>query len=113
MGLDLRADPVALTAELVDIPSESRHEQRIADEIEAALRAQAPHYEVIRNGDAVLARTHLGRPTRVLLAGHTDTVPAADNLPSPPRDADGHGRVAVGRARGVVVVHVLTLAHLG
>lgn len=82
MGLDLRADPIALTAALVDIPSESRHEQRIAAEIEAALREQAPHFEVIRNGDAVLARTHLGRPSRVLLAGHTDTVPAADNLPS-------------------------------
>ncbi|WP_395310448.1 succinyl-diaminopimelate desuccinylase [Mycobacterium sp. AMU20-3851] len=82
MGLDLRADPIALTAALVDIPSESRHEQRIADEIENALRAQAPHFEVVRNGDAVLARTHFGRPSRVLLAGHTDTVPAADNLPS-------------------------------
>lgn len=82
MGLDLRADPIALTAALVDIPSESRHEQHIADEIEAALRAQAPHFEVIRSGDAVLARTNLGRGSRVLLAGHTDTVPAADNLPS-------------------------------
>ncbi|MEX3647771.1 M20/M25/M40 family metallo-hydrolase, partial [Mycolicibacterium porcinum] len=82
MGLDLHADPIALTAALVDIPSESRHEQRIADEIEAALRAQAPWFEVIRNGDAVLARTHLGRPSRVMLAGHIDTVPAADNLPS-------------------------------
>ncbi|WP_066898807.1 succinyl-diaminopimelate desuccinylase, partial [Mycolicibacterium houstonense] len=82
MGLDLRADPIALTAALVDIPSESRHEQRIADEIETALRIQAPHFEVIRNGDAVLARTHLGRPSRVMLAGHIDTVPAAENLPS-------------------------------
>ncbi|MCW2555002.1 MAG: succinyl-diaminopimelate desuccinylase [Mycobacterium sp.] len=80
--LDLRADPIALTAALVDIPSESRHEQRIADEVEAALRAQATGYEVIRHGDAVLARTHLGRPSRVLLAGHLDTVPAADNVPS-------------------------------
>ena len=35
--LDLHGDPVALTAALVDIPSESRHEKRIADEIEAAL----------------------------------------------------------------------------
>lgn len=82
MGLDLTADPIALTAALVDIPSESRHEQLIADQIEAALRAQAPHFEVIRNGDAVLARTHLGRASRVMLAGHIDTVPAADNLPS-------------------------------
>jgi succinyl-diaminopimelate desuccinylase len=87
VALDLHADPIALTAALVDIPSESRHEQRIADEIEAALRAQAPHFEVLRSGDAVLARTNLGRPTRVLLAGHTDTVPAADNVPSR-RDGD-------------------------
>src|SRR5581483_6918341 len=62
-------------------------EQRIAGEVEAALRAQAPHFEVIRNGNAVLARTALGRPTRVLLAGHLDTVPIADNLPSR-RDGD-------------------------
>ncbi len=80
--LDLRSDPIALTAALVDIPSESRHEARIADEVEAALRAQAPGFEIIRDGDAVLARTRLGRPTRVLLAGHLDTVPVAGNLPS-------------------------------
>jgi succinyl-diaminopimelate desuccinylase len=90
-SLDLRADPIALTAALVDIPSESRHEKRIADEIEAALRAQAPAFEVIRNGDAVLARTNLGRTSRVLLAGHTDTVPAADNVPSRLVDGVLHG----------------------
>lgn len=84
--LDLRADPIDLTAALVDIPSVSREERRIADEVEQALRAQTD-YQVIRNGDAVLARTDLGRPTRVVLAGHLDTVPIADNLPSH-RDAD-------------------------
>ncbi len=81
-ALDLSADPIALTAALVDIPSESRDEARIADAVEAALREQAVGFEVIRNGDAVLARTHLGRPSRVLLAGHLDTVPIADNVPS-------------------------------
>jgi succinyl-diaminopimelate desuccinylase len=91
VGLDLRTDPIALTAALVDIPSESRHEQRIADEIEAALREQARGYEVIRNGDAVLARTNLGRPSRVLLAGHIDTVPAAANLPSRLDAGELHG----------------------
>ena len=80
--LDLRGDPVELTAALVDIPSESRSENRIADEVEAALRAQTPGFEVVRNGNAILARTRLGRPMRVLLAGHLDTVPVADNLPS-------------------------------
>lgn len=84
--LDLHADPADLTAALVDIPSVSRDEARIADEVEAALRAQTG-YEVVRNGDAVLARTDLGRPTRVILAGHLDTVPIADNVPSH-RDAD-------------------------
>lgn len=80
--LDLSADPIALTAALVDIPSVSRDEARIADEVEAALRAQTTGFEIVRNGDAVLARTHLGRPSRVLLAGHLDTVPIADNLPA-------------------------------
>ena len=88
--LDLRADPADLTVALVDIPSVSRDERRIADEVERALREQTG-YQVIRNGDAVLARTDLGRPTRVLLAGHLDTVPIADNVPAR-RDAENiHG----------------------
>ncbi len=91
MGLDLRGDPVSLTAALVDIPSESRHEQPIADEIEAALRGQTAGFEVVRNGNTVLARTNLGRPSRVLLAGHIDTVPAADNLPSRLDGGELHG----------------------
>jgi succinyl-diaminopimelate desuccinylase len=89
--LDLRGDPIELTAALVDIPSESRDEARIADEVEAALRAQTSGFEIIRNGNAVLARTELGRPSRVLLAGHLDTVPAADNLPSRRRNGELHG----------------------
>ncbi|MGV0607639.1 succinyl-diaminopimelate desuccinylase [Mycolicibacterium sp. XJ1904] len=90
MGLDLHGDPIALTAALVDIPSESRHERRIADEVEAALREQTS-LEVIRSADAVLARTNLGLPSRVLLAGHLDTVPVADNLPSRLVDGELHG----------------------
>lgn len=80
--LDVRGDPIELTAALVDIPSESGHEARIADEVEAALRVQTSGFEIIRNGNAVLARTHHGRPSRVLLAGHLDTVAPAGNLPS-------------------------------
>jgi succinyl-diaminopimelate desuccinylase len=89
--LDLHGDPIDLTAALVDIPSESRDEARIADEVEAALRAQTSDFEIVRNGNAVLARTHRNRPSRVLLAGHLDTVPAADNLPSRRADGDLHG----------------------
>lgn len=84
--LDLRADPVDLTAALIDIPSVSRDETAIADEVESALREQTG-LQVVRNGNAVLARTNLGRPTRVLMAGHLDTVPIADNVPSR-RDPD-------------------------
>jgi succinyl-diaminopimelate desuccinylase len=85
--LDLAGDPVALCAALVDVPSVSGNEARLADLVEAAFRRQAPHLEVLRSGDAVLARTRLGRERRVLLAGHLDTVPVADNLPSR-RDGD-------------------------
>jgi succinyl-diaminopimelate desuccinylase len=80
-ALDLTADPVALTAALVDVPSVSGDERALADAVEAALRA-LPHLEVQREGETVLARTNLGRAGRVLLAGHLDTVPVADNLPS-------------------------------
>jgi succinyl-diaminopimelate desuccinylase len=91
VGLNLRGDPIALTAALVDIPSESRQEARIADEVEAALREQTNGFDIVRHGNAVLARTELGRPTRVLLAGHLDTVPIADNLPSRRAGDELHG----------------------
>jgi len=68
------SDLLALAAELVAIPSVSHHEAAIADRVETALRA-AGHLEVTRVGDSVVARTDLGRPRRVVLAGHLDTVP--------------------------------------
>lgn len=80
-ALDLHQDAARLTAQLVDIPSVSGGEQRLADAVEAALRT-LPHLTVDRYGNNVVARTRLGRPERVVLAGHLDTVPVADNLPS-------------------------------
>ncbi|MGH3695815.1 MAG: succinyl-diaminopimelate desuccinylase [Pseudonocardiaceae bacterium] len=82
MELDLTADPVELTAALVDVPSVSGDEAVLADAVAAALAAQAPHLRMLRCGNTVLARTELGRTQRVLLAGHLDTVPIAGNLPS-------------------------------
>ncbi|WP_371498919.1 succinyl-diaminopimelate desuccinylase [Kitasatospora sp. NBC_00374] len=79
--LDLTLDGGALTAQLVDFPSVSGDEQPLADAVEAALRAH-PHLTVDRYGNNVVARTTLGRAERVLLAGHLDTVPIADNVPS-------------------------------
>ncbi|MFB7613378.1 succinyl-diaminopimelate desuccinylase [Kitasatospora sp. NPDC056181] len=79
--LDLTLDGGALTARLVDFPSVSGDEQALADAVETALRAY-PHLTVDRYGNNVVARTNLGRAERVLLAGHLDTVPIADNVPS-------------------------------
>ncbi len=78
---EVLADPVALTRALVDIESVSGNEQAVTDAVEVALRTN-PALEVERDGNVVSARTGLGRAQRVLLAGHLDTVPVADNLPS-------------------------------
>jgi succinyl-diaminopimelate desuccinylase len=75
------ADPVALTRALVDIESVSGDEKEITDAVEQALRS-APHLSVDRVGNVVRARCHTGRGAHVILAGHLDTVPIADNLPS-------------------------------
>ncbi len=88
--LDLNADAVTLTEQLVNIESVSRNEQAIADAVETALRA-APHLAVTRRGNTVVARTELGRPERVVIAGHLDTVPVNDNLPARREDGLLHG----------------------
>jgi succinyl-diaminopimelate desuccinylase len=79
--LDLRQDAALLTARLVDIPSVSGDEKALADAIEQALGC-LPHLTVRRHGNNVIARTDLGRAERVVLAGHIDTVPIAENVPS-------------------------------
>lgn len=71
-------DLLGLTAALIDIPSVSFNEGPITDVIEAELAGLA-HLETHRVGDNLVARTNLGRPRRIALAGHTDTVPAAGN----------------------------------
>ncbi len=88
--LDLNADAVTLTEQLVNIESVSRNEQAIADAVETALRA-VPHLAVTRRGNTVVARTELGRPERVVIAGHLDTVPVNDNLPARREDGLLHG----------------------
>ncbi len=93
-----------LARALIDIPSVSGDEALIADLVEQALRA-APHLEVTRMGDALIARTTLGLAERVLVAGHLDTVPIAGNVPSRLSD-DGTeviGRGAVDMKAGVAV----------
>ncbi len=80
MALDPTGDIVTLLGDLVDIPSESRSEGAIADAIEVALSG-AGHLKVERDGNSLVARTDLGLKDRVLICGHIDTVPEADNLP--------------------------------
>ncbi len=94
-ALDLRGDVVDLTAALVDAASVSGDEEALADAVESALRA-LPHLRVDRDGDAVVARTTGGAAGRVLLAGHLDTVPIADNVPSR-REVRGGQEWLVGR----------------
>ena len=85
MPLDLSCDAAALTADLVDVPSVSGDEAALASLIELAL-AGLPHLSLHRDGNAMVARTSLGRTQRVILAGHIDTVPVAGNLPSRAED---------------------------
>ncbi len=71
-------DLLALTAQIVAIPSESHHEAELVDWLEAEL-ATIDGLSVERVGLNLVARTTGNAPIRVLLAGHTDTVPANQN----------------------------------
>jgi succinyl-diaminopimelate desuccinylase len=71
-------DLLAFTAELVDIPSVSHDERAITDHLEQLLSG-VPWLELERVGENLIARTQLGRSQRLVLAGHTDTVPVNQN----------------------------------
>jgi succinyl-diaminopimelate desuccinylase len=108
--LDLSVSPVELTRVLCDIPSVSGNETPLADAIHAAVSA-LPHLEVFRDGDTIVARTMLGRDRRVAIAGHIDTVPINNNLPTRDIVEDGEqylwGRGTVDMKAGVAVQLVL------
>jgi succinyl-diaminopimelate desuccinylase len=105
-SLDLTASSIEITQALCDIESVSGNERAIADAIQASLEGH-DHLEVIRYGDAVVARTNLGRSTRVVIAGHLDTVPVNHNLPTRYETIDGEeylwGRGTVDMKAGVAV----------
>jgi len=75
------------TLALVDIPSPSRSEAAVYAYVTAAV----PLPRVHDDGESVLYAKRSGKPL-VLLAGHTDTVPAQANLP---------GRIEDGVVRGL------------
>jgi succinyl-diaminopimelate desuccinylase len=93
-GIAPSVDLLARTAALVDIASPSRAEGPLVGRLEAELRALA-HLEVTRVGDNLVARTSLGRSLRLVLGGHTDTVPADGNASA---RVDGDRLLGVGSA---------------
>ncbi len=101
-SLDLTASSIDLTRALCDIESVSGNEAGIADAIEAAL-AGCAHLELSRDGDTVVARTNLGRDRRVVIAGHLDTVPVNNNLPTRFDGDQLVGRGTVDMKAGVAV----------
>ena len=91
------------------VPSVSRNEQALADQIEAELSGMS-HLELQRCGNALVARTNLGRPTRVVVAGHIDTVPENNNA-VPVLDGEVlHGLGSVDMKSGVAVMVELAMA---
>ncbi|MEL4504266.1 succinyl-diaminopimelate desuccinylase [Luteococcus sp. H138] len=106
MSLDLRQPLPDLLQVITDVESVSGNEERLADLVDEALRA-CPHLTVTRHGNCLAASTDLGRESRVLVAGHLDTVPVAGNLPSSRSIVDGedriHGRGTCDMKGGVAV----------
>ncbi|MBO3662311.1 succinyl-diaminopimelate desuccinylase [Microbacterium stercoris] len=106
MPLDLTASSPDITRAICDVPSESDQETALADLVEQAIGA-LPHLEVHRDGDTIVARTHLGRAQRVVIAGHIDTVPINANVPTRDIEIDGQsyiwGRGTVDMKAGVAV----------
>jgi succinyl-diaminopimelate desuccinylase len=90
MGIDLTADVVQLTEDLVNIESVSGNEAAIVDALESALE-DCKHLSVQRLGNTLVARTDQGRDERVVIAGHVDTVPINGNLPARRDDHALHG----------------------
>jgi succinyl-diaminopimelate desuccinylase len=99
------SDLAARTLELVDVPSESRHEDA-AMELVRSLLPGKPLYddgEAIVWGDAA---------SPIALAGHLDTVPAQENLPGRIAEDAVHGLGTSDMKGGVAVMLELARAEV-
>src|SRR6476660_1874916 len=92
------------TLELVDIASESRHEAALREYVTASV----PLETAFSDGESLIYATRTGKPL-VLLAGHTDTVPAQGNLPGRIDDGWVAGLGASDMKGGLAVM--IELAH--
>jgi len=104
--LDLSLSSIEVTRQLCDIESESGNEKTLADAMMVSLSGAA-HLELFRDGNNIAARTNLGRDKRVVIAGHIDTVPINNNVPTRFETIDGvdylWGRGTVDMKAGVAV----------
>jgi succinyl-diaminopimelate desuccinylase len=93
----------ARTLELVDIPSESRHEAAIAARVQ---RLVPPSFEPEHRGEDAFVFVRPRRPGRelVVLAGHYATVPAQGNLPGRVEDGAVVGLGASDMKGGLAVL---------
>jgi succinyl-diaminopimelate desuccinylase len=98
MALDQRA------LDLVNIPSESGREQEVYDYVTSVI----PMDEAYADGESVIFAQRRGKPL-VLLAGHTDTVPAQGNLPGRIEDGAVVGLGASDMKGGLAVMIELAL----
>ena len=96
----------ARTLELVDIPSESRDEERLAAHVTEVLRAGGGAVRDL--GDTCVLAGPAEAP--VLLAGHLDTVPAQGNRPGRIEDGRVHGLGASDMKGALAVMLELVLA---
>jgi succinyl-diaminopimelate desuccinylase len=85
--------------ELVSIPSESRDEAELHRYVEASV----PLEPVFSDGESLLYAHRRGKPL-VLMAGHTDTVPAQANLPGRIEEGDVVGLGASDMKGGLAVM---------
>ncbi len=87
------------TLDLVNIPSESGREM----EMYSYITSVVPLEQVFADGESVLFAKRSGKPL-VLLAGHTDTVPAQGNLPGRIEDGSVIGLGASDMKGGLAVM---------
>jgi succinyl-diaminopimelate desuccinylase len=95
------------TLDLVNIPSESRNEGAVYEYVRSSVALDA----VYDDGESVIFAKRSGKPL-VVLAGHTDTVPAQENLPGRIEDGAVVGLGASDMKGGLaVMVELANWAH--